>query len=88
MAVVVVVAVVALVAVVTVVAVVAGAKGGTHHGRHLQTGRNHICISQLCTFTLRHGKMRGVKDSPPSTSPPSGGVRAGGSLTPRILPRL
>ena len=40
MAVVVVVAIVALVAVVTVVAVVAGAKGGTHHGRHLQTGRH------------------------------------------------
>ena len=52
MAVVVVVAVVALVAVVTVVA---GAKGGTHHGRHLQTGRNHyLYISAVSVAAYIH----------------------------------
>ena len=66
-------AVVAVVGVVTVVAVVAGARGGTHHGRHLQTGRSHICISQLCRYSAVY---LSVRDSPPTH--PSARWRGGG----------
>ena len=69
MAVVVVVAVVALVVVVTVVAVVAGAKGGTHHGRHLQTGRNHyLYISAVSVAAYIHTYSG---RTPPPTPPPA-----------------